>query len=95
MTFHKVLLEQYQTLRLSTPMGVDNKPQREKTPYLLICATNEDSDQPAHPRSLISLRCPPKSSLGADVRWYVFGRCGPYEDWDQPTHPCTNHLNTA
>ena len=25
MTFHKVLPEQYQTLKLSTPMGVDKK----------------------------------------------------------------------
>ena len=29
-----------------------NEPQREKT-YLLTCALKEDSDQPAHPRSLI------------------------------------------
>ena len=26
--------------------------------YLLICAPNEDADQPAHPRCLTSLRCP-------------------------------------
>ena len=33
--------------------------QREKT-YLLILASNEDADQPAHPRNLISLRYPHK-----------------------------------
>ena len=29
-----------------------NEPKREKT-YLLTCTPNEDSNQPAHPRSLI------------------------------------------
>ena len=29
-----------------------NEPQRKKT-YQLTCAPNEDSNQPAHPRSLI------------------------------------------
>ena len=38
------------------------EPQREKS-YLLTCAPNEDSNQPAHPRSLISLRCPDEETL--------------------------------
>ena len=51
--------------------------QREKT-LSLTCASNEDSDQPACPRSLISLRClhketlhPWKSNAQADLnlRW--------------------------
>ena len=36
--------------------------QREKT-YLLKCAPNEDSNQPAHPHSLISLRFPHEETL--------------------------------
>ena len=48
-------------------------PQREKT-YLLTCAPNEDSDQTAHSRSLISLRCPHEESLHPNA---------PSEDSDQ------------
>ena len=39
-----------------------NEPQCEKT-YLLTCAPNEDSKQPAHPCILISLRCPREKTL--------------------------------
>ena len=42
-----------------------NEPQRQKT-YLLTCAPNEDSDHPAHPRSLISLRFQHEATLN---RW--------------------------
>ena len=38
------------------------EPEREKT-YLLICAPNEDSNQPAHPRSLLCPRCPHEEIL--------------------------------
>ena len=34
--------------------GILNEPAHDKT-YNKICATSEDSDQPAHPRSHISL----------------------------------------
>ena len=39
-----------------------NEPQRVK-PYLLPRAPNEDSNQPAHPHSLISLHCPHEETL--------------------------------
>ena len=38
------------------------EPQREEI-YLLTCALNEDSNQPAHPHSLISLRCAHEETL--------------------------------
>ena len=31
--------------------------------YLLACVPNEDSNQPVHLRSLISMRCPRKETL--------------------------------
>ena len=40
----------------------EEEPQCVKT-YLLTCAPNEDSNQPVHPRSLISLRCSHEESL--------------------------------
>ena len=39
-----------------------NEPKRTEM-YLLTGAPIEDSDQPAHPRSLISLRCPHDDTL--------------------------------
>ena len=39
-----------------------NESQLERM-YLLTCAPNEDSNQPVHPRSLISLRCPHEETL--------------------------------
>ena len=36
---------------------------RDKT-NKMTCAPSEDSDQPGHPPSLISLRCPQEESLG-------------------------------
>ena len=33
----------------------------------MICAPSEDSDQPGHPPSLISLRCPHEETLGAQL----------------------------
>ena len=41
--------------------GID-EPQQEKM-YLLTCAFNEESNQLAHPRNLISPRCPHEGSL--------------------------------
>ena len=38
------------------------EPHRDKT-YLLICAPKDDSNQPAHQCSLISLRCPNEETL--------------------------------
>ena len=40
-----------------------NEPPHDKT-NKMTCAPSEDSDQPGHPPSLISIRCPPKESLG-------------------------------
>ena len=42
-------------LRFELPHGKTNK---------VACALSEDSDQPGHPPSLISLRCPHEESLG-------------------------------
>ena len=39
------------------------EPAHDKT-FKMACAPSEDSDQPGHPRSLISLRCPDEESLG-------------------------------
>ena len=39
------------------------EPAHDKT-YKMACAPSEDSDQPGHPPSLISLRCPHEESLG-------------------------------
>ena len=50
------------------------KPVHDKT-IKMTCAS-EDSDQPGHPLSLISLRCPREESLGP---WLPFER----EDCDQ------------
>ena len=33
----------------------------------MICAPSEDSDQPGHPPSLISLRCPHEETLGPQL----------------------------
>ena len=45
------------------------EPQREKT-YLQTCAPNEDSDQPAHPRSLIKIFTGRVlDSQGCEVSW--------------------------
>ena len=35
---------------------ITNEPARDKT-YKIACAPSEDSDQPGHPPSLMSLRC--------------------------------------
>ena len=40
-----------------------NEPPHDKT-NKIACAPSEDSDQPGHPPSLISLRCPHEESLG-------------------------------
>ena len=40
-----------------------NEPSHDKT-NKMTCAPSEDSDQPGHPPSLISLRCPHEESLG-------------------------------
>ena len=42
---------------------VQNELPHDKT-NKMACALNEDSDQPVHPPSLISLRCPHEESLG-------------------------------
>ena len=39
------------------------EPRHDKT-NKMICAPSEDSDQPGHPTSLISQRCPPEAKLG-------------------------------
>ena len=39
-----------------------NEPPHDKT-NKMACAPREDSDQPGHPPSLISLRCPHEESL--------------------------------
>ena len=39
------------------------EPAHDKT-YKMVCAPSEDSDQPGHPLSLISPRCPHEESLG-------------------------------
>ena len=41
-----------------------NEPPHNKTNEV-ACAPSEDSDQPGHPPSLISLRCPHEESLGS------------------------------
>ena len=38
------------------------RPPHDKT-NKMVCAPSEDSDQPGHPPSLISLRCPHEESL--------------------------------
>ena len=38
-------------------------PEDVRATEVRLYAPNEDSDQPAHPRSLISLRCPPEGAL--------------------------------
>ena len=40
-----------------------NDPQHDKT-NKMACAPSKDSDQPGHPPSLISLRCPHEETLG-------------------------------
>ena len=42
---------------------IKNKPPHDKT-NKMASASSEDSDQPGHPHSLISLRCPHEESLG-------------------------------
>ena len=42
------------------------KPEHDKTNK--ICASSEDSDQPGHPPSLISIRCRPQETLGP---WFI------------------------
>ena len=44
--------------------GVANDMSRDMTTQQNECAPSEDSDQPGHPPSLISLRCPHEKSLG-------------------------------
>ena len=52
----------------------EEEPQCVKT-YLLTCAPNEDSNQPAHPRSLMSLRCSHREFASlARLIWIVSGR---------------------
>ena len=40
-----------------------SEPPHDKT-NKMACAPSEDSDQPGHPPSLISLRCPHEGTLG-------------------------------
>ena len=49
--------------------------------YLLVCAPNEDSDQPAHPHSLISV-----SVLDRKKLCILAVQNAPGEDSDQPAH---------
>ena len=42
---------------------VTNDPSHDKT-NKMTCAPSEDSDQPGHPPSLTSLRCPHEETLG-------------------------------
>ena len=42
------------------------EPPHDKT-YKMACTPSEDSDQPGHPPSLISLRCPHEESLGLQL----------------------------
>ena len=43
-----------------------NEPPHDKT-NKMACAPNEDSDQPGHQPSLISLRCPHEESLDPEL----------------------------
>ena len=45
-----------------TTMAKNNEPPHDKT-NKMFCAPSEHSDQPVHPPSLISLRCPREESL--------------------------------
>ena len=48
------------------------EPQDDKTDKM-TCAPNKDTDQPGHPRSLISLRCPHEEAWGP---WLPIERTG-------------------
>ena len=47
-------------------LGSINEPPHDKT-IKVTCAPSEDSDQPGHPPSLISLPCPHEKSLGPEL----------------------------
>ena len=49
--------------QLCTSNDTSNEPLHEKT-NKSGCVPSEDTDQPRHPPSLISLRCPHEESLG-------------------------------
>ena len=51
-----------------------NEPHRDKT-NKMACAPSEDSDQPGHPPSLISLRCPLDAQADLSLRWAYMPFC--------------------
>ena len=70
-----------------------NEPPHDKS-KTNACAPSEDSDQPGHPPSLISLRCPHEETLGPEIptertanTLIQQNACAPSEDSDQPGHP--------
>ena len=73
-----------ETQNIRTPTWL-SKPQREKT-YLLKCASNEDSNQPVHPQSHQSLRCPHEETLhpwlSKNRQWRFWSDCA-YAQSDQ------------
>ena len=53
----------FQENKISQQYDCTNEPPHDKT-NKMACAPSEDSDQPGHPPSLISLRCPHEESFG-------------------------------
>ena len=47
----------------AVPLLIYQQSENDKT-NKMICAPSKDSDQPGHPPSLISLRCPLEEALG-------------------------------